>query len=302
MMERRDRMEKRVILMVGPCGSGKSTIAKRYITKGYVYINQDAQGRDHLRLFEEAIKNGKNTIVDRMGFTKQQRSRYTDLAKQHGYTTTIKVLHESYETCLSRCLAREGHETIKDIEAAKGALNMFFSKYERVEDDEADSVERYWPQSDKPMAVICDLDGTLCNIEHRLHFVQRPKGTKKDWKGFFDGMDNDEPNRWCADFVRFYASKYTIVYCSGRPDDRRRQTNEWLKKHNLLFPSYEGANYLFMRNRADHRQDNIAKEIILDFEILTRFTPYLMVDDREQVVKMWRKRGYTCLQCAEGNF
>lgn len=45
-----------------------------------------------------------------------------------------------------------------------------------------------------------------------------------------------------------------------------------------------------------------AREIILDFEILTRFTPYLMIDDRKRVVDMWRKRGFVCLQCAEGHF
>ena len=57
-----------------------------------------------------------------------------------------------------------------------------------------------------------------------------------------------------------------------------------------------------MRQRDDFRPDNIVKEMILDFEILTRYTPYFMIDDRKQVVDMWRKRGYTCLACAEGDF
>jgi hypothetical protein len=89
---------------------------------------------------------------------------------------------------------------------------------------------------------------------------------------------------------------YKIVLCSGRPDDHEKPTREWLSRS---YPYYDD---LFMRLRGDHRQDNIAKENILDFEILTRYTPYFMIDDRAQVVEMWRKRGFTCLQCAPGDF
>lgn len=281
--------------MVGPAGAGKSTMSRKFVAEEFTYINQDSQGRQHLDLYDQAIKAGQNVIVDRMGFTKGQRARYLDLAKSHGYSTKIIVLHQPYKVCLERCLARQGHETIKEGEAARSALNMFFSKYERVEDDEADAVERHWPEGDKPLAIICDLDGTLCKIDHRLHFVRRPDGEKKDWKGFFDGIEGDEENKWCGELLHLFRSN-KIVLCSGRPDSYRRQTISWLEKNLVEYDE------LFMRNRADHRQDNIAKEIILDFEILTRYTPYFMIDDRQQVVDMWRKRGYTCLQCANGDF
>ena len=73
-------------------------------------------------------------------------------------------------------------------------------------------------------------------------------------------------------------------------------SEEWLKKNNLWF------GHLFMRSAGDHRQDDIVKEIILDFDILTQFKPEFAIDDRQQVVDMWRKRGIVCLQCAKGDF
>lgn len=291
-------MFKDFVMLVGPAGSGKSTMARQFHeNEGYTHINQDAQGRPHLAAFEEAILAGKNVICDRMNFTRGQRDRYLSLAKKHGYETKIIVLHESFETCLERCLKRQDHETIKEESAAKGALNMFFSKYERVNDFEADVVERRWPAGEKPLAFISDLDGTLCNVDHRLSFVYPSEGQKKNWKGFFDAMSGDSVNKWCEMLLTMYAERgYPIVLCSGRPDSHRKETEEWLKANGI------GYDQLFMRNRSDHRQDDTVKQNILDFEILTRFQPKIFIDDRQQVVDMWRSRGYVCLQCAPGNF
>ena len=44
-----------------------------------------------------------------------------------------------------------------------------------------------------------------------------------------------------------------------------------------------------------------AKEIY-DNELKGKYNIKFIVDDRDQVVKMWRSLGLTVLQCAEGNF
>lgn len=281
-----------ITILCGPPGSGKSTFAGLK-THNIVYINQDLQGKvQHLQLFNKAIEEGKNIIVDRMNFSKEQRNRYLDPAKLKDYKTKIVVLHENYETCLNRCLNRKTHQTIKNEEDARKALDFFFKKYERVENSEADLVERIWPDIYKPEAIICDLDGTLCNIDHRLHYV---KAEEKDWKRFFEELVNDTPNKWCLDILHRADEK--IVFCSGRPSDYYDLTDNWLKE---LLVSY--CYDLYMRTKGDFRRDDIVKENLLDFEILTRFTPYFIIDDRKQVVDMWRRRGFVTLQCAEGNF
>jgi len=312
----------KLTLLVGPPGSGKSTFAKNMLL-GYahlsdvnqypVYANQDSQGKmEHLCIFRDALHYKRDVIVDRMNFNVIQRLGYIEQARSFGYEVEIHVFHESYETCIKRAIARKDHETIKDEKAARGAIGFFFKNYGRVQDHEADNVIRHYPEGPKPSAIICDLDGTLANCDHRRHFVRDlPEGKKKNWPAFFDGIKDDKVNQWCADILKGMAQDdHRIVYCSGRSENERLATAEWLHKHGLdrfYQDSPRGVRStripnLYMRMAGDSRMDCIVKEIILDFEILTRYTPYFMIDDRQQVVDMWRKRGFVCLQCDVGNF
>lgn len=304
-----------ITLMVGPPGSGKSTWSHSYVAfkaghgQEAVRVSQDDQGKeDHMTLFNESLAKGLNIVVDRMNFDKNQRNRYLEPARKAGYATRIVITHCPLATCLERCNARENHPTIKDSKTASQAVNFFFKSYERVSDDEADEVFRLgWIGNDAPKAVICDLDGTLCNVEHRRHFVRPPEGQKKNWPAFFAGIKDDTVNKACEELLTAMAwSGYKIVYCSGRSDNERKATVEWLNTHKLdkfeAEASYLGPSPLYMRGRSDSRRDDVVKEIILDFEILTRFKPAFMIDDRDQVVAMWRRRGFTCLQIDYGDF
>jgi len=308
-------MSPTITLLVGPPGSGKSTIALDRINNdgdhglATVRVSQDDQGKPgHMEVFENALLNKQNIIVDRMNFDKNQRNRYLEPARKDGYATRIIVVHCPLDTCLERCNKRENHPTIRDSKAASQAVNFFFTHYERVEDNEADEVQRLgWAGNDAPKVVISDLDGTLCDVEHRRHFVRPPEGFKKNWPAFFKGIKDDTVKESCAILLRAMAwSGYKIVYCSGRSDNERQATVDWLKKHGLdMFlgeQEWFGVSPIYMRNRQDSRRDDIVKEIILDFESLRRYNPVFTVDDRNQVVQMWRRRGLTCFQIEEGDF
>jgi hypothetical protein len=57
-----------------------------------------------------------------------------------------------------------------------------------------------------------------------------------------------------------------------------------------------------MRSAGDMRKDSIVKEEIYRQEILGRYNVWFVLDDRNQVVDMWRLLGLRCLQVAPGNF
>jgi chromosome condensin MukBEF MukE localization factor len=59
--------------------------------------------------------------------------------------------------------------------------------------------------------------------------------------------------------------------------------------------------YLYMRPANNTEPDYVIKQRIYD-EHLSREKVLFVLDDRKQVVDMWRSNGLTVLQCADGNF
>ena len=145
--------------------------------------------------------------------------------------------------------------------------------------------------------VIFDIDGTLANVEHRIHWV---RSKPKNWPAFNRGMVRDTPNQDICDLLRmFHAAGTTILIASGRSEDDREVTERRLRDVAGLDELWAR---LYMRPSKDHRSDDIIKGEILDQMIQEGFNPTMAIDDRDQVVAMLRARGLRVLQVAEGNF
>jgi FMN phosphatase YigB (HAD superfamily) len=145
----------------------------------------------------------------------------------------------------------------------------------------------------KKKAIIVDLDGTLADITHRRKFVE---GQKKDWKNFNRNIIADEINGWCREIIRRMIHDHHVLLVSGRTDELRQETLEWLKKHDVPFTE------LMMRKHNDHRDDTVVKREIYEGRIRPSFDVLFVIDDRAKVVRMWREAGLICLQCDWGEF
>lgn len=145
--------------------------------------------------------------------------------------------------------------------------------------------------------IICDLDGTLADVSHRIHHV-KTKG-RKDWKSFQaeENIMKDIPNLWCLNLlIAMERAGYKIILVSGRWEKARDVTIKWLRQ-NVPLKSFE----LFLRADGDFREDSIVKQEILDRN-LRKDEILFVVEDRQQVVDMWRQNGLVCLQCEAANF
>ena len=143
--------------------------------------------------------------------------------------------------------------------------------------------------------VIFDVDGTIADVEHRRHFVsQKPA----DWKSFREQTKFDTPVEWVCDIAkRFIAQGDNVAFFSARNESERsiteKQISEWIG---------EGHQGLFLRPDGDFRRDDEFKSDLADkFEEVGGKID-IVFDDRNQVVDMWRQRGTTVVQVADGDF
>lgn len=145
-----------------------------------------------------------------------------------------------------------------------------------------------------PDCYLFDIDGTLADCSHRLHHIQ---AKPKDWRTFFAECKGDFPIPHIVRLaITLFDAGQQIVYVSGRSDECREATLEWLLRHGL--PDAP----LYMRKAGDFRNDDIVKGELLDAVLADDLRPVMAFDDRDRVVAMWRARDIPCAQVAPGDF
>lgn len=156
--------------------------------------------------------------------------------------------------------------------------------------------------------VVCDLDGTLCDIRHRQHLAQAG-----DWDAFHEGLQADKARKIVLSFILAVVDDPTtsLVFLTGRPEDYRMESEAWLKAHGI--EKYDDYIDLLMRPRQGAGSDTVVKQALLE-EFLISFrddtglseeeqkSRILILDDRDKVVAHFRDLGYECWQVNEGAF
>jgi len=139
-----------------------------------------------------------------------------------------------------------------------------------------------------PQVVIVDIDGTVAlrlgeNARSPFHFHR---------------VGEDAPNPPVIAVVQALAQAGNkVVFLSGRDEVCRTDTLTWLKRH-VGLADFE----LYMRKAGDQRRDSTVKRELFEAHLAHREV-LCVIDDRDQVVRMWREElGLTCLQVAYGDF
>lgn len=150
--------------------------------------------------------------------------------------------------------------------------------------------------------ILCDLDGTLCDNDHRQHHIEQDSNDispdfKKDWKTFFSKAYDDPPIVHMLHLLDMLNRDLVEIWITtGRPEDCKYDTIDWLRKHNVHYDK------LIMRPKGDHTDDGILKPSWLIDGTIPKDRVLFALDDRQRVVDGWRKAGIPCLQVAPGDF
>lgn len=135
----------------------------------------------------------------------------------------------------------------------------------------------------KPKCVICDLDGTLAhNTSGRSNYDMKRVGE--------DSVDPVIKN-----LLNLIKKEYVIIICTGRSDDAREKTIEWLLKNGIEYSE------LFMRAYKNKEKDFVVKELMWK-KIEEKYKIEFMLEDRDQVVKHARSLGHKVYQVQEGDY
>lgn len=301
----------KLLILVGAPGSGKSTFARYFLRTedNWIRVNRDdfrlMQFGDSLMIpfYEERIskmveasvltllKSDTNVIIDA---TNTSLRTIQDMI--HTYTEyadiSFKVFDLPVDELVKRCDKRY-EETGKFISKSVVERNVANLKHTLEKFDFAPIPRKVqvattsYATQDKnlPKAVICDLDGTLSLLNGRDPYNAAT-------------CDNDLLNEPVAAALKMAKQQgYQVILLSGREDKFREPTVRFLDKHQI------GYDLLLMRTSNDFRKDNIIKRELFEGEIQGKYFVEFFLDDRNQVVDMWRKDLHLpCFQVNYGDF
>lgn len=277
-------------LLRGLPASGKSTIAKAMVgTKEWTRVNRDLL-REMLHLgewspqneaivvsFEKGIANlilqqGRNVVVDDCNLSEHHAQMWMAIALANDATFSQRVVDTHWSQCVE-------WDRERDKKVGEHVIKQMALQYGLLFKDEI-----------SPQIVVCDIDGTIANIDHRLHHVQKEP---KDWKSFFSEMDKDTVREDVKQMLTDFAEAgHDIVFVSARPEDYREVTEKWLMD-NL------GYNFVLMRPKGDKRPDTMVKADIYK-KYLAHYNIKTVIDDRPSVIRMWRELNLPVIDVGKG--
>jgi predicted kinase len=293
----------KLTILRGISGSGKSTWARN---QNAVVVSRDdlrtalfgfdyhSRTPDHASeelvtasehaAIKAALKAGKDVISDNTNLRPKFAQAIADIGYALGAEVEVKVFEVTSSVGMSRVQerARSGGRLVppevilKQHSQLAGTKDWKPTKWVPVP---------YNGTPGKPDAFLYDLDGTV--------FHMNGKRGPFDWHK----VHLDDPDEVVGDLVSsLWSSGLVAIAMSGRDESCRALSEQSLERAGIPFDEF------FMRPEKDMRKDSIIKDELFEKHVAPYYNVRFVLDDRNQVVDMWRAKGLTVCQVAEGDF
>lgn len=144
---------------------------------------------------------------------------------------------------------------------------------------------------------VFDIDGTLADPTHRRQFVRTHP---RNWPAFNAGIPFDDKHEHVIFILNVLAvAGHRIIIATARQEHQRQDTEKWLHEVAGIGDRWHK---MYMRADNDYRDDSIVKREILAAMRQDGYDPYIVFDDRDRVVNMWREEGIKTFQVEPGDF
>lgn len=290
----------KIIFTEGIQGSGKSTWSKDRCIKHPDWVRVNSDDLRHMRgqywlpkhedvisdmeleCVKSALARGYSVIIDAMNLNKERRDAFKKriidwyVDEMNGNRRELQFSIKSFtdvplEECIKRDMSRPNS-------IGEKIIRKTWEKYLAPEP------VVYEGNENLPQAIIVDVDGTLAKMVNR---------TPYQW----DKVIEDDVKEHVAEIVSRFSVDHEIIIVTGRDGIALSDTKKWLDINNIPYDK------VFIRPEGDQRKDSIIKKEIFDNHIKDEYNIRFVMDDRDQVVEMWRKElGMQCIQIDYGDF
>lgn len=229
-------------------------------------------------------KQKRNVVISDTNINKQLRRRlYSDLFDMGFEISVVDMTSVQLEELFMRNEQRPKDEQVPD-----DVVERMFNNATKQQDDIREEVEvlNYRYEKKHPeFHVVCDIDGTVAERTDRSPFEWHRVGEDAMKEKVVLGILQTEEIE-CMH----------LNFFSGRDTVRFNDTHEWLIDNG--FSEFT----LTMRDEGSQKADWIVKgKMMIDF-IESGKGVYLVFDDRQQVVNIWKNMGLDVIQVDQGRF
>lgn len=284
------QVNPKLLALKGLPGSGKTTFAKELVDDGWIRVNKDdlraMLHNSHFSKNNEAfilslrdeiiirgLVNGKNVVVDDTNLDPKHAVQFESIASEFLADYSEKFFDTPVEECIKRNSFR------KDPVPEKVIWDMYHRYLQPP------TTQIPVEEDDREEAIIADVDGTLAHIVNG----RSPYDASR-------AMEDELDDAVSVITAMAYQNGYKVIILTGRSAEHKQVTIDWLEENGVPYDE------IYTRESGDNTKDAIVKRDLYRRHVEPKYRVKFVLDDRNQVVDMWRSLGLKCLQVQPGDF